>query len=279
MKVYISADMEGITGTVSSQQVLEDGADYHRFRRLMTQDVNAAVAGAFEGGATEVLVNDSHWKMINILIEELDPRARLLSGFHVKPLVMMEGIDTSFDLAFFVGYHAMVGRSHGVMNETFWGREMYELRLNGQPIGELAMNAAIAGVFGVPVGLVTGDDALADEAKTLLGELETVVVKYARDRWAAVCLPPSVTSDRIRDGARRAVERTSEFSPLSIEGPVRFEIEWTSTAEAASAALVPGSERVTPRVVSYIADDYLAAFRGVLACLLLGRTATDMVYG
>lgn len=279
MKVYISADMEGITGTVVSKQVLEDGAEYARFRRLMTADVNAAVAGAFAGGATEVLVNDSHWSMTNILIEELDPRARLLSGFHVKPLVMLEGIDSSFAVALFVGYHAMVGHSAGVMNETFWGREMIELRLNGQPIGELALNAALAGAFGVPVGLVTGDDALAAEAHALLGDVEAAVVKQARERWSAICLPPELTAQLISQGARRAVERSRELAPYAVTGPYRFEVEWTSTAEAAMAALIPGSERAAARIVAYSGDSYLDAFRGILACLLLGRTATDPLYG
>lgn len=271
--------MEGITGVVTSQQVLTDGADYNRFRRLMTHDVNAAIAGAFDGGATEVLVNDSHWTMTNILIEDLDSRARLISGFHVKPLVMMEGIDSSFDLVFLVGYHAMVGRSTGVINETFWGREMYELRLNGQPIGELTMNAAIAGAFGVPVGLVSGDDALAEEAESVLGEVEIATVKYSIDRWAAECLPPQRTEQIIRESALRAVQRAAAFSPWVVEIPSQFEIEWTSTAEAGAAALVPGSKRLSPRVVAYSSEDYLGAFRGILACLLLGRTATDVTYG
>ena len=246
---------------------------------MMTQDVNAAIEGAFDAGADEVLVNDSHARMTNILIEELDPRATLLSGAQFKPLMMMEGIDSSFDVVFCVGYHAMVGHSQGVLNETWWGREVYELRLNGQPIGELALNAGIAGAYGVPVALVTGDDAIAREAMSLLPHVETVIVKEARERFAAICLPPQQTARLIRAGARRATERVGEITPWTVEMPARFEVEWASTAEAAAAAVVPGSERTGPRTVAYEAEDFLSAFQGLLACLIVGRTASDRTFG
>lgn len=280
MKIYISADMEGVTGVTLSEEVLIEGREYECFRRLMTADVNAAVEGAIEAGASEVLVNDGHWHMSNLLLEELHPAARLIRGNHVKPLSMMEGIDPSFAVVLFIGYHAMVGRNSGVMNETYWGREVLEFRLNGEPIGELAMNAAIAGAMGVPVGMVSGDDAVADEARALLGEsVEVAVVKESLERFAAICLPPAVTAPLIRDAARRAVQRSALMRPWVVEGEVEFEVDWASTAEAATAALVPGCRRVSPRTTAYRADSYMEAFRGLLASLLLGKIASDPSYG
>ena len=159
MRVLISADGEGISGITSTDELLFGKPEYERFRLLMTEDVNAAVEGAFEAGATEVIVNDSHWTMTNILPEQLDPRADLIKGFH-KHLCMVEGVQTGVDAVFFVGHHAMVGHSDGVANETIIGREMIETRMNGQPVGELAINAALCGHFDAPVVLVTGDDAI-----------------------------------------------------------------------------------------------------------------------
>lgn len=280
MKVYISADMEGVTGVTLSKEVLVEGHEYEHFRRQMTADVNAAVEGAISAGATEVLVNDGHWRMSNLLLEELHPAAQLIRGNHVKTLSMMEGIDSSFAVALFVGYHAMVGHSTGIMNETFWGREVLELRLNGEPIGEFAMNAGIAGAMGVPVGMVSGDDAIAAEARNLLGEaVEVAIVKQSIERFTAICLPPKVTAPMIRDAARRAVDTYASKRPWVVEGPVEFEIDWASTAEAATAALIPGVARVRPRTTSYRADSYMEAFRGLLASLLLGRSASDPYYG
>jgi D-aminopeptidase len=143
MNVLISADGEGVSGITSSDELVKGKAEYERFRHLMTADVNAAIEGAAAGGATGIIVNDSHWGMNNILPEELDPRADLVRGFH-KPLCMMHGVDDDIDTVFCVGYHAMVGHSDGVANETMIGREMIEIRLNGRPVGELDINATIA---------------------------------------------------------------------------------------------------------------------------------------
>ena len=169
MKVFISVDMEGVTGITDPEDVLPDGADYARGRRFMTADANAAIRGAFDAGATEVLVNDSHWTMRNLLLEDLDPRARMIKGLQ-KPMCMVQGLDASFDAAVFVGYHSCAGTEHGVLNHTLLGKEVQNLLLNDEPIGETRLNALIAGELGVPVVFVAGDDAVCREARDVLGE-------------------------------------------------------------------------------------------------------------
>ncbi len=278
MKVLISADGEGVSGITSSEELVRGKPDYQRFQHLMTADVNAAIEGAFAGGATEVVVNDAHWGMNNILIEELDPRADLVRGFH-KPLCMMHGVDDGIDTIFCVGYHAMVGHSDGVANETMIGREMVEIRLNGRPVGELDINATLAAHYGKAISLVTGDDAFVSEARAALGDVEASVTKYALDRWTARCIGLDRSRASIRAAAERAVRRARDFTPLALPSPLTYEVEFTSTSEALMGALVPGAKRVRPRVVAYSGRDALEAWRGLFSVILLGWSATDEVYG
>jgi len=282
MRVYITADMEGASGLVRSSEVLEGQFDYEEGRALMTADVNAAIAGAFDGGATEVWVNDGHWHMTNLKVQDLDPRAQLIRGFYSKRDIMTEGLARGFDAYFQVGMHAMVGKNPGVMNETIWGREVHGLRLNGMDIGEIGMNAAFAGAHGVPLCLVTGDDFACKEARALIGEeLETVAVKQSIGRWAARCLSPKVSQELIRAGARRAVEKCKRIRPYTAQEPATFEIIWTSTAEAAVASLIPGVEvdESDFRINRLTGKTYLEAYTLCLAALLIGGGATDVVYG
>jgi D-amino peptidase len=193
MKVFVSVDMEGVTGITDPEDVLPDRADYQRGRVFMTGDANAAIRGAYDGGATEVLVNDSHWTMRNLLLEQLDPRARLIKGLQ-KPMCMVQGLDASFDAAVFVGYHSCAGTEHGVLNHTLLGKEVQNLLLDGEPIGETRLNALIAGELGVPVAFVAGDDTVCREAQAVLGaDLPTFAVKDGIDMLVACCLHPEVT--------------------------------------------------------------------------------------
>ena len=169
MKVFISVDMEGVTGVTDPEDVLPDGADYARGRVFMTGDANAAILGAYDAGADEVLVNDSHWTMRNLLLEDLDPRARMIKGFQ-KPMCMVQGLDASYDAAVFVGYHSCAGTEGGVLNHTLLGKEVQNLLLDGEPIGETRLNALVAGELGVPVAFVAGDDKVCQEARAVLGE-------------------------------------------------------------------------------------------------------------
>jgi D-amino peptidase len=262
MRVYISVDMEGVAGVVHEDQtdpiLPRHAGEYNRFRRLMTNETNAAVEGALEAGATRVLVNDSHWLMRNLLIEDLNPAAELLSG-GPKRLSMVEGIDTGFELALFIGYHARAGTQHATIDHTYTSR-VYEARLNGEPVGELALNAAMAGVHGVPVALVSGDQALAAEARALLGSsVETIVVKEAVGRFAARSLTPAIACERIRAGAAAALRR--EHRVFTVSSPVRLEVDFVQTEMADMAELVPGSVRTAGRTVNYTGDDYREVFR------------------
>jgi D-amino peptidase len=262
MRVYISVDMEGIAGVVHEDQTdpidSRHAGEYNRFRRLMTNEANAAIAGALEAGAKKVLVNDSHWDMRNLLAEELNPQAELMSG-SPKRHSMIEGIDGGFDAAMFIGYHARAGTRHAIIDHTYTSR-VYEARINGQPVGELALNAAMAGVHGVPVALVSGDQALAAEAKSLLGQgVETVIVKEAVGRFAAKSLAPSVACERIRTGAAAALRR--KHASFTLKPPIQLEVDFVVSQMADMAELVPGSSRTGGRTVGFSDDDYREVFR------------------
>ena len=262
MRVYISVDMEGIAGVAHEDQTdpiePRHAGEYNRFRRLMTNEANAAIRGARDAGATAVLVNDSHWLMRNLLAEELDPLAELVSS-GPKRLSMVEGIDTGFDAAMFIGYHARAGTQNATIDHTYTSR-VYEARINGAPVGELALNAALAGAFGVPVALVSGDQSLAAEAKALLGDtVETVIVKQAVGRFAAKSLAPSVACERIHAGAAAALARRHRV--FTFTAPVRLEVDFIESQMADMAELVPGSQRTGGRTVTYGADDYHQVFR------------------
>ncbi len=276
MRIYISADGEGITGLVNSQEMYPGEPEYAFGRRMMTADVNAAVEGAFRGGATDVVVNDAHWTMRNILLDQLDPRADLIRGFN-KPMAMMEQVQAA-DGVLFIGFHARVGDSDSVANETILGKEMIGVRMNGRPVGEGEINAAIAGHFGVPVLMASGDNLLEQELKETLPDLEYAVTKFAIDRWTARCLSPEKSHDAIRQAAERAV-RNHRAAPYRVSGPVTFEVEFVSTASAGLASLIPGVERIRPRCVSFVGGDILEAWRGLFSMILLGSTAADAIYG
>ncbi len=273
MKIFISADMEGASGITSTKQCSpKETTEYERGRKFLTGDVNAAVRGAIAAGADEVLVNDSHGPMTNILIEDLAEGARLISGSN-KPLLQMQGLEPGFDAVFFVAYHAREGTGEGLLNHTIMGSVVQELRCNGESVGETAINAGIAGAMGVPVVLLTGDREVAREAQCRLPGIETVTVKDSFDRHASNCIPPSRTRGMIEDGARRALAHLGEVKPLEVELPVVFEIAFRSTASAAMACLFPSVKPVDARTVEIVDGDYLAAFKKLWGALILGRSA------
>jgi D-amino peptidase len=262
MRVYISVDMEGVAGVVHEDQTdpidPRHAGEYNRFRRLMTAEANAAIDGALSVGAEQVLVNDSHWLMMNLLAEELHPAAELVSG-GPKARSMVEGIEAGFDAAMFIGYHARAGVARAIIDHTYTSL-VHEARINGHPVGELAINAALAGTYDVPVALVSGDQALAAEAHELLGpSVETVVVKHAVSRFAARSLAPSVACRLIREGAATALRRT--HVPFRLSPPIRLEVDFQLTQMADMAELVPGSVRTSGRTVAYTHDDYREVFR------------------
>lgn len=259
MKVYISCDMEGITGVVSSEQTHMGNKEYERARKLMTEEVNAAIEGALLGGAQEVVVNDAHAEGRNILIEGLNPQAQLISG-RPTPLSMMQGIDDTFDAAFFIGYHAQAGTNDGVLAHTWNSSRIYRVALNGVPIGEIGLNAALAGYFGVPVALVSGDRHLVEEAKALLGPgLETVVVKEGYGRCAARSLPPPLVHQLIKEAAVRGLEKRG--SPFQIAPPIHLTVDFALGVAVEMAELIPGVTRLKGQRVYYTHDDYLTVYK------------------
>ncbi|MDR3578097.1 MAG: M55 family metallopeptidase [Anaerolineaceae bacterium] len=278
MKIYISVDGEGASGVVTAGEMYPGKPGYEFGRKMMTLDVNAAVEGAFEGGATEVVVNDSHWHMNNIDMELLDPRADLIRGGN-KHLGMVEAIHEGFDGAFFIGYHARAGASDGVGNETVWGREVIEMRMNGKPVGEAEMNAAVAGFYGVPVIMVSGDNCFCEEIRQTLPMVEVAPVKYALNRFSARCLSLEKAHKLIREKAASAVHEITRHQPYKVEGPIELETEFMSTAEASTASMMPGSVRKSLRTVAFTGKDPVEAWKGVFSTQLIGCTASDDIYG
>lgn len=263
MRVYISVDMEGIAGVVHEDQTNpidpRCATEYTRFRRLMTAEANAAIQGAQDAEATRVLVNDSHWTMRNLLAEELNEAAELMSG-GPKPRSMMEGIDAGFDAALFIGYHARAGTRNAILDHTYADR-ILDARLNGRSVGELGLNAALAGTFDVPVVLVSGDAALAAEAHDLLGEdVTTVIVKEAVGRHAAKSLAPAVACRRIREATAKALKR-KKHRRFTIEAPITLEVDFSKTVEADMAEITPGALRTGGRTVAFTHHDYGEVFR------------------
>jgi len=270
LKVYVSVDMEGISGVVHGSQVTEDGRDFAAGRRWMAEDVNAVIAGLIEAGATEIVVNDSHGGMRNLLPDSLHPMASLISGTP-KPLAMMEGIDDSFDAVAFVGYHATAGTARAILDHTIAGRVVSRITVNGIEMPELGLNAAIAGQFGVPVILVTGDTATAGQARKLLGpNVVTVAVKEAIGRYAAHLLPMDEARSRLEEGARRALADRGAMAPYRLDPPYRFEVSFLTSAQAEMGALIPGVEWPEGRTLTFTAGRFTEGFTLLRALIALG---------
>lgn len=270
MKILIATDMEGITGVTTWDQVTPGHAEYARFRKQMTQDVNAAIRGAFDGGADEVIVADGHWNGSNILIEELDPRARLNTG-SPSPFSMMQGIDESTDGVMFVGYHARNGSADAILDHTWSSRTVANVWLNELLTGEYGLNAAVAGHFGAPVIMVSGDQTACAQVTEQLGRVETAVMKQATSRFAAECLSAQVTGEMICLSAQRAVERLAQgevAKPFVLDTPITVTVEFFTSDMADRATRIPFTKRAGTRV-SMTVEDMAAAYNGFRAMVML----------
>jgi len=271
LKVYISADMEGIAGVVSRDQVIATGNDYHLARQWMTQEVNAAIRGALDAGATSITVNDSHGNMQNIIISDLDPAARLISGVS-KPLGMMEGIDETFDAAIFIGYHAKAGTRDAVLDHTYAGAVVYSVRVNGLEVPELGLNALIAGHFNVPVVFVSGDRAACQEAKEILGNNVTVLaVKDGIGRYAANSMSLQMAQTLTRQKVKEALQRRNEKTPFRLTPPFIIELTYLRSSQADLATLIPGVKRLDARTVQITSDNVITGFKFFRALIAIGR--------
>ena len=257
LKIYISADMEGIGGVSSWEvQASAKGREYDQFRRLMTLEVNAAIAGAFDAGATEVLVSDSHGDAQNIDVELLDSRASLIRAWP-RPLGMMQGVDSSFEAVVFIGYHAREGRADAVLAHTFSGDEV--VKLNGLEMSEAGYNAAIAGDFGVPVVFLSGDQTICEDAKELLGSIETAAVKQAIGFHSARMIPPGKAQALIREGVKRGVGRRKDLKPFRVARPVKTEVRFNEIVKAEVASYIPGIDRPSGNTIVFTTPDMTTA--------------------
>ncbi|MDP2870994.1 MAG: M55 family metallopeptidase [Bacillota bacterium] len=258
-RVFISCDIEGITGVVGREQAGQTGKDYERARRLMTGDVNAAIAGALAAGAERIVVSDGHGNMQNVILEELDPAAELVSG-SPKPLTQVEGIDEGFDVAFFVGYHARMG-STGVLSHTISGSTVANIWVNEVLMGETGINAVLAGHFGVPVGLVSGDQCVCAEARELLPAVKTAVVKHAITRYSARCMHPERSRELIRGAAEAAMRDVETMAPYQVVTPVTFAIQFKDTGMAEAAVRMAGVKVINPSTLSFTHDSPVVGFK------------------
>jgi D-amino peptidase len=270
MKILIAVDMEGITGVTTWDQVTPGHAEYARFRKLMTQDVNAAIRGACEAGADEIIVADGHWNGSNILIEELDSRARLNTG-SPSPFSMMQGIDESVDGVMFIGYHARNGTPNAILDHTWSRLTVANVWLNDILTGEYGLNGAVAGHFGVPVIMASGDQTACAQVVEILGDMETAMVKQANGRYAAECLPPQVTQELIFMSAARAVTRLQDGDvpdPFVLDTPVRVTVEFFTSDMADRASKIPFTQRDGTRV-SLTTQEMASAYSGFRSMVTL----------
>ncbi|MDA1081369.1 MAG: M55 family metallopeptidase [Gemmatimonadetes bacterium] len=258
LKVYISVDMEGISGVNGSNQTGPAGAEYGRARKLMAEDANAAIRGAFEGGATDVLVNDSHGGQRNILPEDLDPRARLISH-SFKRHGMMEGLDSTFDAVMFVGYHAKAGSPRGLFAHTGSG-VLVDVQVNGRSVGEGGMNSILAVWHGVPVVMVTGDDVAVAQQKEVTPAVRGVVVKRAINSRAVELRPLADARRDIQQGAREAMVSARRFSPERLRGYI-VRIEYHDPAFVEVATALQEVHAVSPTAIEFTRETMPEAYR------------------
>lgn len=258
LKVYISADMEGVVGAVTGDQLGPGGFEYGRFRQLMTDEVNAAIEAARAMGATEILVSDSHGNGENLLIEQLPPDVQLVRSWP-RPLMMMQGIDDTFDAVLFIGYHASTSNTQGVRAHTISSANLTSVRINGVQMMEASINAAIAGDFGVPVVMISGDDAVVDEAHRIVGDMEGAVVKWNYGFHSARTLMPEAAYDVIGQRVRAALGRLDDFAPYRMESPIELEISFKNYMPAELMAYLPIVERVDSHTIRFVAEDMTEA--------------------
>lgn len=274
MRLFLSTDFEGTSGIVAWEQIIEGSAEYEQGRRLLTDEVNAVINGAIEAGAAEFVVNDSHHHMRNLHPQDLHGHATLITGRH-KPLYMMEGLDASFDGVCFVSYHGSIGAEHAVLSHTYNPGAIWEVRINGEVVGESGINALVAAHYGVPIIFVSGDTVTAQEAQRIAPNAEKVVVKQSLGRFAAANLHPTVACELLRAGATRAVHNLDTMRPPEFKQPVSLEVTFLVADMAEMALWVRGVERVGPRTVALASENLLDLYRMFVTLVTLTRALVD----
>jgi D-amino peptidase len=269
MRVYISADMEGVSSVCGWPDVTPGSPEHDIARHWMTADVNAAIRGAVEAGAKQVLVSDGHWHGRNIVPEELESCAELIRGW-AKPLGMMAEIDRGWDAALFVGYHTRLGVRDGLLGHTLSDDCFRDVRINGHSVTEAELNAAVAGEFGVPVVMVSGDSALEREVTRFLPGVQIAVVKTGLEYETAVLLHPELARARIREAARLGCAERSHGRPYCIAAPCTVETEFQKVEVATLASAIPTVERIADDTVRFKTADMASAQRLLRVLLKLG---------
>lgn len=256
LRIYISADMEGVVGAVTGEQLGPGGFEYQRFRQFMTNEVNAAIDAARAAGATEFLISDSHGNGQNLLIEQLPDDVMVVRSWP-RPLGMMEGIDDSFDGVIFIGYHASTANTRGVRAHTMSSASITGLRLNGIEMTEGSMNAAIAGHFGVPVILITGDDAAVAENQVIIGDIEGAIVKWANGFHSATTMTPEAAYEEIRTRTASAISRIGDFEPYVLETPIELELSLKNYMPIETLSYLPNVEKVNSHTIRFMGQDMI----------------------
>ncbi|MEO3780234.1 M55 family metallopeptidase [Micromonospora sp. B11E3] len=270
MKVFVSSDMEGVAGVVDWEQVSAGGPRYEYFTQLLTGEINAAIEGAIAAGATEFVVNDAHSKMSNIKPDSLAGNARYLSGRY-KPMYMMEGLDDSFDAVFLIAYHGSMSATGSALSHTYFRPAIAEVRINGVIAGESGVNALVAAAHGVPILLVTGDEATAVETASFAPRVRAAVVKRSVSRFAAESLHPQSARDLIRETAHQAVSDAEAATPPQFAAPLTMDIAFHTSDYCELAARVAGVERTSSHTAVLRADDPLTLYRCFVTVVLLCR--------
>ncbi len=274
LKVFISVDMEGISGIVDTTMTSRTQPDYEKGRQLMVKDVNACIEGVLLAGPAEITVCDAHGGMNNINPEDLHHAAILVRG-SPKPYSQMSGLDSNYDACIFIGYHSKKGTLRGILSHTYSGASVESLHINGVESGETAMNAGIAGHHGVPLIMVTGDQQVAAEAKALNPDIEAAIVKTAVGRRAAHCLHPEKARSIIRETATKAVKKYRQVKHITVTTPVTYTIRFTDATRADAAAYIPGAKRIDGKTIELIASDYMTAYHGFLAAVLCAQAVSQ----
>jgi D-amino peptidase len=256
LKIYISADMEGVVGVVTDEQLGPSGFEYQRAREFMTAEVNAAIEAAFAAGATEILVSDSHGNGQNLLIDKLPKNVQVVRSWP-RPLMMMQGIDETFDGVIFLGYHTSTTNPEGVRAHTISSANFADIRLHGISMPEAGINAAIAGHFNVPVIMISGDDAIVKEATTLLGNIEGATVKWAYSFHSAKTLTPEAAYDLIREKVKKAVGRIKDFKPYKLKTPVQLEVRFKNYRPSEILSYLPIVQRVDAHSIKFVGKDMI----------------------
>ena len=272
LKVYISADMEGVVGVVTGDHLGPGGFEYQKAREWLTEEVNTAIRAAKAAGATDIVVSDSHGNGENILLDRLPTDVRLVRSWP-RPLMMMQGIDESFDAVLFIGYHASTTNPRGVRAHTMSSGTLTAIKLNGVAVPEAVINAAIAGHFGVPVVMISGDNVIIEEAGDLLGDLEGAVLKEAYGFHSAITVHPEVAYKIIHEKVTAALNRLDDFEPYRLEGPIRLEVSFKNYLPAELLSYLSIVDRVDSHSIGFTGEDMIEVSKFLA---FLGRYRPDI---